>query len=386
MILLTGLLIFISNFNIVFADEMQNLNVDLSNVKEGDSFKTNENIEYTVTQVDKSNISINNQSINIYNFEISANIDGSDTWRKFVKLEDICKDKNVCELLDDDTDIILKRTSTLSGKVLDENSKELDVYYRTVYYNSKKQFKSTMAIGEQFYNFNYDNSDDGKFDKNGILTTDVETLIDKNEDIYVSLRFVTEALGAEVTWIAEKKDGENDTVNINFYDDTSYCKNISTSFENACKNISDDELEKVKKCDDGDSECLDERCKTYISENIEDKKLDDLSIEIDYKYNDKNDKLKTFKANWDKNNIYFSSDKNVKKYGIVLYNSVPLLIDIFNGVKDERCEDSSIDDKEKCLADGNRWVTDEEMIELNGDGNPYCAIDLSEQITTSASR
>ncbi len=364
------------------SDVNKKLDIDLSNINIDDTFKSYDNNEYKISQVNMSIININSEKTDIYNFEIYTKVNDEGTWRKFVKLDDLCKDKNVCELVDDKTDIVLKRTSPLNGKIVDSNSKKLDTYYRTVYDGEKKQFQSVLVIGEKFYKFNFDADEDSKFNEEGILTSDVETLTDKNGDLYVSLRFVTEALGAEVKWTAAKDDESNDTVDINFYDNESYCKNIITSFSDTCNDISDSELDKIEKCDSNDTKCESERCKEYIKNNLNDSSLDNLSLKIDYNYIDENNKIKKYSANWEKENIYQSSDKNIDGYGIILYRSVPLIIDIFNGVDNDECST----EETECLMEGKKYITDEVMINLSGRSGPYCSIAIDEQITTSASR
>lgn len=368
------------------SDINEKLDIDLSQIKVDDSFKSYSDNEYIVSQVNKSNIKINGNKVDIYNFEIYAKINNSETWRKFVKLNDLCKDKNVCELLDDKTDIVLKRTSSLNGKILDDSSKKLDTYYRTVYDGPNKQFKSVLIIGETFFKFNSDANENSKFNTEGVLTSDVETLTDKNGDLYVSLRFVTEALGAEVKWTAAKQ-GNNDTVEINFYDNEKYCKNINTSFSESCKNVDENTLNKIKKCDTNDSTCQSDRCKTYIKNNLNNKKIDDLSLNIDYNYIDENSKIRNFKADWKKKDIYLSTDKDIDGYGIILYKSVPLLIDIFNGVDSDECINTIISFEEaECIEKGNKWITDEVYIKLQERDKPYCAINLNEQVSTSAEK
>ena len=381
--------LFLINLNVftnkVLADESDKLDIDLSDVKVDDTFTVSNGSTYKIVSANNTDISINSKDKDIYSFEIETEYDSKTTWRKFVKLDDICYSNSVCEVLDSDKYIDLKRVGATNEKIYSHDGKKtINVSYRTVYDFEKKEFKSYLEYGDENIKFNYNSNDDSKFDKDGVLTTDVEVLNDKNGDTYVSLRFITEALGAEVIWSPPEDDGEKDSVQINFFDEESYCKNITTVFEESCNDISEEELDKIEKC--SDRECYSDRCKKYISENFDD--LDNDSLKIKYKYLDETNGERNYEIDWKKKNIYFSKDKDNTGYGVVLYRGVPIVIDIINGVQNSKCDNTTVskDEKQKCLDDGNEWVTDEELIELRGKDEPFCVIDLDEQITTSASR
>lgn len=375
-ILITCLIVFSVCLNVknIYADEQQkNLNIDLSQINLYDKFEYN-GYNYTVSQVNSSDIYINNEQIDIYNFEVEVSNDDMQTWRKYVKFNDLCSDEQICKDFSESGTIALRRT--YSTKV--NNS---DVYYSTKYLKESNEFESYLVIGDNSYNFNAFKDENSIFSEEGILTADVEPLTDSNNDLYVSLRFVTEALGAEVIWTEEGYDEGRDKVSINFYDSDKYCKVINTSYTESCKNIGEEELNNIKNCDSNDEKCLSDRCKKYINQNID--MLDDsFEIATNYNYIDINNKLRKFEAKYKKEEVYIDNDK---LYIIIMYNGVPLPYNIFDESANENCKDEFYEEKLKCLEEGKSWITDENMIKLSEKDGPFCGIEL-EKISQSADK
>ncbi len=375
-ILITCLIVFSVCLNVknIYADEQQkNLNIDLSQINLYDKFEYN-GYNYTVSQVNSSDIYINNEQIDIYNFEVEVSNDDMQTWRKYVKFNDLCSDEQICKDFSESGTIALRRT--YSTKV--NNS---DVYYSTKYLKESNEFESYLVIGDNSYNFNAFKDENSIFSEEGILTADVEPLTDSNNDLYVSLRFVTEALGAEVIWTEEGYDEGRDKVSINFYDSDKYCKVINTSYTESCKNIDEEELNNINNCDSNDEKCLSDRCKKYINQNID--MLDDsFEIATNYNYIDINNKLRKFEAKYKKEEVYIDNDK---LYIIIMYNGVPLPYNIFDESANENCKDEFYEEKLKCLEEGKSWITDENMIKLSEKDGPFCGIEL-EKISQSADK
>ncbi len=375
-ILITCLIVFSVCLNIknIYADEQQKkLDIDLSQINLYDKFEYN-GYNYTVSQVNSSDIYINNEQIDIYNFEAEVSNDDIQTWRKYVKFSDLCSDEQICKDFSENGIIALRRTYITK---VNNN----DVYYSTKYLKESNEFESHLVIGDNSYNFNEFKDENSIFNEQGILTADVEPLIDSNNDLYVSLRFVTEALGAEVIWTEKDMDEGKDKVSISFYDNDEYCKVINTSYTESCKNIDEEELNNINNCDSNDDKCLSDRCKEYISENIDG--LDD-SFEIitNYNYIDINNKLRKFEAKYKKEEVYIDNDK---LYIIIMYNGVPLPYNILDESANEKCKDEFYEEKLKCLEEGKSWITDEKMIKLSEKDGPFCGIEL-EKISQSTDK
>ena len=373
-ILCLSILSIFCNVKFIYAEETsKNINIDLSKINLLDKFEYN-GYTYTVSQVNSSDIYINNKLIDIYNFEVEVNNGDTQTWRKYVKFNDLCSDEKICKDFSQDNIIALRRVYSNS---INNN----EVYYTTKYLDDSRSFESRLIIGDNSYNFNEFKDENSIFNERGILTADVEPLIDSNNDLYVSLRFVTEALGAEVIWTEKDMDEGKDKVTINFYDNDEYCKVINTSYTESCKNIDEEELNNINNCDSNDDKCLSDRCKEYISENIDG--LDD-SFEIitNYNYIDINNKLRKFEAKYKKEEVYIDNDK---LYIIIMYNGVPLPYNIFDESANENCKDEFYEEKLNCLEEGKSWITDENMIKLSEKDGPFCGIEL-EKISQSADK
>ena len=373
-ILCLSILSIFCNVKFIYAEETsKNINIDLSKINLLDKFEYN-GYTYTVSQVNSSDIYINNKLIDIYNFEVEVNNGDTQTWRKYVKFNDLCSDEKICKDFSQDNIIALRRVYSNS---INNN----EVYYTTKYLDDSRSFESRLIIGDNSYNFNEFKDENSIFNERGILTADVEPLIDSNNDLYVSLRFVTEALGAEVIWTEKDMDEGKDKVTINFYDNDEYCKVINTLYTESCKNIDEEELNNINNCDSNDDKCLSDRCKEYISENIDG--LDD-SFEIitNYNYIDINNKLRKFEAKYKKEEVYIDNDK---LYIIIMYNGVPLPYNIFDESANENCKDEFYEEKLNCLEEGKSWITDENMIKLSEKDGPFCGIEL-EKISQSADK
>ena len=373
-ILCLSILSIFCNVKFIYAEETsKNINIDLSKINLLDKFEYN-GYTYTVSQVNSSDIYINNKLIDIYNFEVEVNNGDTQTWRKYVKFNDLCSDEKICKDFSQDNIIALRRVYSNS---INNN----EVYYTTKYLDDSRSFESRLIIGDNSYNFNEFKDENSIFNERGILTADVEPLIDSNNDLYVSLRFVTEALGAEVIWTEKDMDEGKDKVTINFYDNDEYCKVINTLYTESCKNIDEEELNNINNCDSNDEKCLSDRCKEYISENIDG--LDD-SFEIitNYNYIDINNKLRKFEAKYKKEEAYIDNDK---LYIIIMYNGVPLPYNIFDESANENCKDEFYEEKLNCLEEGKSWITDENMIKLSEKDGPFCGIEL-EKISQSADK
>ena len=248
------------------------IDVDFSSLKIGDQFKDYEGITYTVDDLSSTIYVGSGSNQETYdnnelpNFQITyTNDDGVTTWRKYVKLDDLCnvtkKDgTHICEIMDstdeDSGKFHLKRTykekiyssnaRDMNFEGFDEpipvaNADQISLYYYSYHNIGEKRFEAILELvnedtGEEVDIYKFDPNENIDYqgtwsnEKNkSILTTDIETLKDKNGVVYVSLRFVSESLGAEVTWVPEKESrvGDDDEVIIKFYDDKEYCKDIN---------------------------------------------------------------------------------------------------------------------------------------------------------------
>lgn len=230
-------------------------------LKIGDKFTINDlNKEYTVVEDDTDQIFINSiegeESIrlNINHFEVSTEINGKATWRKYVNLSKLCEKSDICDSKVIDTGKYGK-TISIERKyeepikdIIDDEEIERSMYYVTNHTIGTTKFESRLFVsngedtspliagydnenGEQgkFYKFGDGISE--KFDESGESTSvDVESFIDKNSDVYISLRFLSEALGCRVDWLANKTGEDIDAVLIRFYDSDNYCKNMKIKY------------------------------------------------------------------------------------------------------------------------------------------------------------
>jgi len=372
------ILTFFLNVSYVSADTNNKLDINLSKINVWDSFTVSDN-KYVVSSLNSTDIYINGDLTKIYNFEITTSINGEDTWRKYVKLDDLC-DSGICKIIDsdDESKIIVHRN-------YNKNISDREIYYRTTHDISDRTFHAVLAVGDDDFLFKSDSEVEKGFE-DGVLTSDTDTLIDSNNDIYVTIRFITESLGAEVKWssISDTKD----SVKIEFYDNDNYCKNIDIDLSNACSDATDEELEKINKCSSKDDECIEKRCVTYLKSKS--KTSDNSAYDIDIKYSYVDENKKTINKDSELQKVYFSDDEEDSSViGVILYKGTPIAIDLLNQ-DDKTCENNTNDDdeqnsQEKC-GQGEKLITDEHMIKLAEKEGPYCAIDLTESLSTSASR
>ncbi len=401
------------------------VDVDLSSVQIGDQFKDSEGITYTVDD-DAANIYVGSgdnqkhyETGSIDTFEITYRItDGDDdsdaieTWRKYIRLEDLCgltKEDGtpICEIMDETDEkageFYLKRLykEKIYESVHDPDNdtmdaREVSLYYRSYHTTESKEFRSILQLvdenDEVIDTYVFDSSsgetpsgagqwevvedEDGK--TTSIMATDIETLIDNNDDVYVSLRFVSESLGAEVRWVSEEdsKDGSDDDVYIEFYDDKEYCKDIEFTFTSGGEEKDPKDVEKS----------------LYTKETA----MENISLDGTYTYTDNDGERRTSTIEWKKvyilltipenypdeffdnyaplgesvvwiedsgenylrlmRNVYGKYSGNqcevgntnydcdlgeeVSITGIILYKGVPIPIDLFN-INSEACENSN---------------------------------------------
>ncbi|MBQ7140302.1 MAG: hypothetical protein IJO32_02220 [Bacilli bacterium] len=256
--------------------------VDLSRINIDDEFSVehaDNTYVYRVSEMDTDKIYIQKSNkLDIEHFEVNVYEEGSNevlTSRKFVKLEDLCNegyaetedgdDINLCQATkyeikkksgrDSVISISRQYTNTISDTVKKvENGKTTyeginrEVHYITETKLGTDEFESKLYLSdgsdEEFdldeidcngtneicYTFGGSESKNDNLSKKGVLTGDVETLVDENGDIYVSLRFLSEALGARVDWLPQE-DKDYDKVLIRFYEDEEYCKELNVEFD-----------------------------------------------------------------------------------------------------------------------------------------------------------
>ncbi len=314
------------------------VDVDLSSVQIGDQFNDSEGITYTVSD-DAANIYVGSGSNqkhyetgSVDTFEITYKTtdgnatfgvndpDAIDTWRKYIRLEDLCNltkedGTPICEIMDatdeEAGEFYLKRLykERIYESVYEPDSdsmsaREISLYYRSYHTTESKEFRSILQLvdenDEEIDTYLFNSSDEtldeaGKWvveDNESIMATDIETLIDNNGDVYVSLRFVSESLGAEVRWVSEEDsiDGSDDDVYIEFYDDKEYCKGIEFTFTSGGEEKDPEDVEKS----------------LYMKETA----MENISLDGTYKYTDNNGEEKTSTIEWQKVYILLTIPEN----------------------------------------------------------------------------
>ncbi|MBQ7141098.1 MAG: CotH kinase family protein [Bacilli bacterium] len=234
--------------------------------------------------------SINSLDIYIKGKETKLENFLSNKWRTYVKLDDLCSgDLNVCKIIDTDNEkIILNRTY----------EKMDDVYYRTEYVYKSNEYNSVL-ITPNSLNFSFGKTKTSR---------DVKPLkID--DELYVPIRFITEALGAEVIY-ENKNDNQNPRVKIDFYSNMELDFNIEFYNTSTKQNYDFKNLEKNK--------CYDVKV-NFDNIIIKNPKLFTQSenfIKIDYNNNERT------------NICLYSSPENKSISFVFNYNSVPLLYKI----------------------------------------------------------
>jgi len=189
-----------------------------------DGAKINENT--VITNYNNADIYVETKKIEIENFETIVN--GKNVYRKYVLLYDLVDKIPDISYQYSKSDKIL----TLKRKY-DKTINQKNVYYNTQHDINKNTFLSVLFIDEEDKILFGDNS------SGQIFTADTETLF-INDKIYVSLRFITEALGAEVTHkIRDKVENgqKKESVSIDFYNSDNYAKFVNLSWKNEYNTI-----------------------------------------------------------------------------------------------------------------------------------------------------
>lgn len=273
-----GFLVGIPN---VFAEEISDVSeIDLSELIIGSEFTVdNDNYTYKVTEINTDEIYFHERKDNnrisddIYHFEVDVYENGSSevyTSRKFVRLRELCsldyikdsngKKLNLCEATNytskkNNLTIKISRqyANTISDTIKNVDTDPItyeeinrEVYYVTEHKLGTNEFESVLYLSgndgfdlkefdcsdedEICYSFGGSEAKSDRLSKTGILTGDVETLVDSKNNIYVSLRFLSEALGARVDWLENAVEQGIDAVLIRFYDNDNYCKEYDVNF------------------------------------------------------------------------------------------------------------------------------------------------------------
>ena len=231
-------------------------------------------------------------------------------WRTYVKLSDLCSNSlGICEIVStDDKEISLTKKY--------ENMK--DVYYKTLYKYENNLYKSILSVP---------NSLDFSFGET-MTAPDVKPLkID--DELYVPIRFITEALGAEV--IYENKDAEqNAKIYIDFYSNMNLDFNVdfydlSTLRDDDYTTMEIRDFDELKR--DGCYDIVANVGSTYMH-NPKLFTENDNFIKIDY-----NDNVQT-------NICLKDSPKNKSISFVFNYNGVPLIFNV-----DENNEEATTIDK-----------------------------------------
>ena len=233
--------------------------INLKRVEIGDKFYVNDDEDdiYTVTELDTDSIyfgDLDSRELNIKHFEINKELEnGKITSRKFINLDEFCVE-GYCDIEESrkyDDLITISRQYVNSIEDLLEDGSEIkrDLWYTTSHEVGDDSFTSLLFVsnkygitpGESVKQLNEDNDDDygkfytfgergiGNFNTEGVLTGDVVSFKDKTGDIYVSLRFITEALGARVDWLKDEGE-EGDAVLIRLYDSIEFCKSLDIEY------------------------------------------------------------------------------------------------------------------------------------------------------------
>lgn len=183
-----------------------------------------------IDAVNPVNITIKGRDTQLENFITNK-------WRTYVKLDDLCSDElGTCKVeSSNDEEIILTR-----------NYENMDnVYYKTSYVYKDNVYNSLLKAP---------NSLDFTFGET-MTSPDVSPV--KIDDIlYVPIRFITEALGAEVIY-ENQADSEHASVKIDFYSNMDLDFNIKFYDISTLKNDDYTTMEKYDFKDLSDNECYD---------------------------------------------------------------------------------------------------------------------------------
>ncbi|MBQ9853950.1 MAG: hypothetical protein IJO57_02830 [Bacilli bacterium] len=358
--------------------------IDLSDVEIGDEFSVEHNNDtyiYRVSEDDTDRIYIgekkNRNILDIDHFEVDVyeeeyNEDSiALTSRKFVKLEELCdeeyietedgKSLNLCQATtyevknkrsNRNSTIRINRqyVNNISDTVKKDNSGTItyealdrEVHYITETTLGSDEFQSILYLSgtnefnlddvEEFEDFDCDENEElcytfggsearsDRLSKKGVLTGDVETLVDENGDIFVSLRFLSEALGARVDWLPQEVNENTDAVLIRFYDSDEYCKELDIEFNENNKDF--------------------EGMYQEFIEALKGKE-NDMSFDLQYTYWD-GDEEETENVEWNK--LFLGGYAANKGYVFWDYNKEKILFQ-YNANKSEESQD--VDFQEIC--------------------------------------
>ena len=256
----------------------------------------------TIDAINPVNITIKGRDTQLENFITNK-------WRTYVKLDDLCSDElGTCKVeSSNEEEIILTRNY--------ENMS--NVYYRTDYIYKDNVYKSLL---------NAPNSLDFTFGET-MTSPDVSPVIVEDE-LYVPIRFITEALGAEVIYENEM-NSEKASVKIDFYSNMDLDFKIQFYDISTLKNNDYSTMEKYDFKDLSENGCYD--VVVNIGDNtIYNSKLftqNENFVKIDY-----NNNVQT-------NICLYDKPTNKSLSFVFNYNGVPLLYN----VDENTVEDVSLD-------------------------------------------
>lgn len=237
-------------------------------------------------------------SIDIYIKGVESKLENflSDKWRTYVKLNDLCSETiNICKIVSSEKDKII-----LTKQYENMN----DVYYRTEYVYDNNKYKSLLVVPNSL-----------NFDFGETKTSPDVNPITIDDNLYVPIRFITEALGAEVIY-ENKKSSENPIVKIDFYSNMDM--NFDLGFyENSTKEVYNFKDLQKDKCYDVkinfnnttiNNSKLFTQINNFVKINYNDNKQTNICI------NDKvNNKSLSFVFNYNGVPIIYSVDENTNK-------------------------------------------------------------------------
>ncbi len=314
-----------------------------------------------VRSYNAADVYVDGNKIDIENFETT--VDSKEIYRKYVSLDDIVKlipTITYKEVSDKIISVDRKYDKQING---------FDVYYDTEHDIDKKTFTSVLFVGED------DKILFGDTTRDEVLTADASTL-KINGKIYVSLRFLTESLGAEVVYKyysdTEMLDFEEGTkqerVTIDFYSNEKYGKVINMEWKNKSDSIVT--LDNIK------SSSKDECFTPNFSYKYREEGKNELK-EINNTYSKIYLNNDNFKWNIDEKELCSNKegDKLLDNSLIVVkYRGVPVILDINNlGISQycksedlslaSNCDSIGCKDNPKCgIIQGNYYCCNDEVI------------------------
>lgn len=244
-----------------------------------------------IDEINTMDIIIKNKLTNIENFL-------SNKWRTYVKLNDLCSDEiDVCKIEKLNSEEI----------ILTKNYENMDnVYYKTAYIYKDNTYKSLLKAP---------NSLDFSF--GDIKTSPDVKPINIDGDLYVPIRFISEALGAEVIY-ENKTENEKASIKIDFYSNMNFDFNFEFFDISTLEGTNYSAMEKYDFKDLKKNSCYD------IVVNVNDTPIynsklftqNENFIKIDY-----NNNVQT--------NICLHDDPTDKSISFVFnYNNVPLIYNV----------------------------------------------------------